>query len=88
MATIINDDFQACGDCTPVLANGDYTHLDYYYDEAEAEAVMARINQGMDEAGGYIAYGDRDKDIDFSRRRCDCCGSTLHGQRTHFVVLN
>ena len=87
MTTIINDDYQVCDDCTPVLANGDYTHLDWY-DEAVASEVMARINQGMDEAGGYIACGDRDKDIDFSRRRCDCCGSSLHGQRTHFVVLN
>jgi hypothetical protein len=88
MTTIINDDYQVCDDCTPVLANGDYTHLDYYYDEPVASAVMERINQGMDEAGGYIALGDSDKDIDFTRRRCDCCGSTLHGRRTHFVVLN
>lgn len=84
---VINDDYQVCDDCTPVLANADYTHLDYQYDESESETVMALIDYGMSVCGGYIALGDRDKDIDFSQARCDCCGTTLHGTRTHFVVL-
>lgn len=88
MAKVIDDRFMACGDCTPVLANGEYTHLDYYYpDPAECEAVIKAINDGMDNAGGYIALGDREQDDEFSRYRCDCCGTHLAGSRTHFVVL-
>lgn len=84
---IIDDNYQVCDDCAPVLANGDYTHLDYHYDEAEAETVVNKIDYGIETCGGFIALGDRDKDIDFSKGRCDCCGTTLHGHRTHFVVL-
>lgn len=84
---VINDDYQVCDDCTPVLANGDYTHLDYYYDEPVAEAIIERIHQAIEAAGDLIAVGDSDKDLDFSRRRCDCCGSELHGRRTHFYVV-
>lgn len=88
MAKVIDDEFMVCADCTPVLANGDYTHLDYYYSFVhECEAVIERINKGMDNAGGYIALGDREKDDEFSRSRCDCCGTHLAGARTHFVVL-
>ena len=84
---IIDDHYMVCDDCTPVLANEDYTHIDYHYDEAEAEAVIARIHQGRDAAGDLIAVGDSNKDLDFSKRRCDCCGSELHGRRTHFYVV-
>ena len=88
MTELINDRFMACGDCTPVLANGDYTHLDYYYSFVhECEAMIERINKGMENAGGYIMRGDDEHDDEFSRSRCDCCGTSLAGSRTHFVVL-
>jgi hypothetical protein len=84
---VINDNYQVCDDCTPVLANGDYTHLDYHYDEPVASEVMARINQGMSEAGGDIELGNPNKDLDFSKRNCDCCGAGQYGRRTHFYVV-
>ena len=93
MVTIIDDQFMACADCTPVLANGDYTHLDYYYvsndqsGEISLEDKIKAIDKGMDDAGGYIALGDREKDDEFSYQWCDCCGTHLAGSRTHFVVL-
>lgn len=88
MVKIIDDQFMVCADCTPVLANGEYTHLDYYYpDPAECEDKIKAIDKGMDDAGGYIALGDREHDEEFSRDRCDCCGTRLAGSRTHFVVL-
>ena len=88
MAKLINDRFMACGDCAPVLANGEYTHLDYYYsDPAECEAVIKAIDEGMDNAGGHIMRGDHEHDDEFSTEWCDCCGTHLAGSRTHFVVL-
>jgi hypothetical protein len=85
---VINDDYMACDDCTPVIHNGDYTHLDYHYNEVEAQAAMERINKGMAEAGGDMLQGpDKSKDLEFSTRRCDCCGSTLHGRREHFYIV-
>lgn len=87
MVKIINDQFMVCADCTPVLANGDYSALDYYYDPTECEDKIKRINDGMASAGGYIALGDRERDHDFSTEWCDCCGTHLAGSRTHFVVL-
>ena len=88
MVKVIDDRFMACADCAPVLANGDYTHLDYYYsDPDECEAVIERINEGMDNAGGNIMRGDQEQDDAHSSERCDCCGTSLAGSRTHFVVL-
>ena len=93
MAELINDRFMACADCAPVLANGDYTHLDYYYasndqsGEIPLEAMMKAIDEGMDNAGGYIMRGDQEQDDEFSTEWCDCCGTHLAGSRTHFVVL-
>ena len=45
MVTIIDDQFMACADCTPVLANGDYTHLDYYYvsNDQSGEISLVKI---------------------------------------------
>ena len=89
MAKVIEDHFMACDDCTPVLANGDYTHLDYHYsDPAECDAVIKAINEGMEAAKGDIALGDSERDDEFSRSRCDCCGTRLAGSRTHCVVLS
>ncbi len=85
MVKVIDDQFMVCADCTPVLANGDYTHLDYYY--SDPAPVIKAINEGINNAGGYIALGDRDQDHNFSRYSCDCCGTRLAGGRTHFVVL-
>ena len=88
MAELIDDRFMACANCAPVLANGDYTHLDYYYsDPDECEGVIKAIDEGMENAGGCIALGDREQDDEFSTEWCDCCGTSLAGSRTHFVVL-
>ena len=63
MAEVINDRFMACADCTPVLANGEYTHLEYYYvsddqsGEISLEDKIKAIDEGMDNAGGYITLG-------------------------------
>ena len=88
MVKIIDDQFMVCADCCGVLANGDYSALDYYYpDPAECEDKIKAIDQGMSRVEGYIALGDRERDHEFSRSRCDCCGTHLAGARTHFVVL-
>jgi len=85
---IINDKFMACEDCTPVLTNGDFSHIDYHYQyPEEREWRVEEIDEGIENAGGYIALGDREYDEEFSRDRCDCCGGQLAGRRTHFVVM-
>jgi hypothetical protein len=87
MAKILDDDFMVCADCIQAIANDDYSSLDYYYNEQEAADRMAAIKAGMEASGGYIATGNSDFDAEFSRRPCDCCGSSLAGSRHHCVVL-
>jgi phosphoribosylaminoimidazole (AIR) synthetase len=87
MAEIINDEYMVCADCIVVIATGDYTALDYCYQADESEKRMKEINSGLSQAGGYVLGGESDRDEEFSRRPCDCCGSSLHGARTHCVVL-
>lgn len=75
-------DARVCVDCLMAIANDDYSGLDYYYDEAEAETRMAEIKEGiwsLSEEGKYhLAVGD---DEGFSWSGCDCCGSDLGGER-------
>jgi hypothetical protein len=87
MADIIDDEYMVCTDCLMVIANADYSGLDYHYSPAEAEQRRAAIDAGMDRAGGYICCGDSDRDLEFSRRGCDCCGSDLAGSLHHCIVL-
>ena len=88
MVKIIDDQFMVCSDCCGVLANGDYSALDFWYpDPAECEDKIKAIDEGINGAGGYIALGDHERDHEFSIEWCDCCGTRLAGSRTHFVVL-
>ena len=88
MVKVIDDRFMACSACAQVIVNGDYSPLDYYYsDPKECQAVIERINEGMENAGGNIMRGDEEQDDGFSTERCDCCGTRLAGARTHCVVL-
>ena len=93
MVKVIDDRFMACADCTPVLDNGDYTHLDYYYvsedqsGQISLEDMIERIDECMNNAGGHIMRGDQEQYDAHSSERCDCCGTRLAGSRTHFVVL-
>ena len=85
---ILDDNFMVCADCIQVIANGDYTSLDYYYPEKRVvKMVIKRINEGIDNAGGYIALGDNENDEEFSSLNCDCCNSRLAGTRHHCIVL-
>lgn len=90
MAVIVNGSFMVCGDCLPVIVNGDYSHLDYHYSEEEAEEKMKEIDQGIAaavEGGRWISSGDTNEDVEFSRSPCHCCGDRLAGSRYHFVIM-
>ena len=91
---IIDDNYMVCSDCAPVIANGDYTHLDFYYSEDDesgdptASEMVERIDAGMDAAKGTIIMSfDDDKNDGFSLDPCDCCGARGHGERTHCIVM-
>lgn len=88
MSNIIDDNFMVCVDCISAIANDDYTGLDFHYDENESQKRELEIRNGINEVNGYIVCGDSVRDSDFSTRRCDCCGSTLHGARYHCVVFS
>ena len=87
---VIDDEFFVCSDCIMMIANGDSSQLDLYYKPDEADRRREDIFAGlrrMADGGGYICVGDSERDIEFSTRDCDCCGSNLHGSRCHCVVL-
>ncbi len=87
MVQVLDKSFMVCDDCVQVIANGDYTGLDYHYDSDEADRRMIEINRGLRIAGGHVIMGDTDKDLEWSRKPCDCCDAIPHGRRFHCVVL-
>jgi len=82
---VIRDGLLLCGECLQAAVNGDYSCLDYYYDEAEADSRMAEIQKGLDRLGTGLTMGDND--FEFCKTPCDCCGTRLHGYRHEFCVL-
>lgn len=85
MVSVIDDEFMVCVDCLMVVANGDYSGL-AINPETEDQRT-AEINAGLESAGGYVAVGSQEKDLEFSSRGCDCCGCGLAGSLHHCVVL-
>ena len=85
---VLDDNFMVCSDCIQVIANGDYSGLDYSCDVEEkfSEKRVDEINAGLEDNPG-IACGDADKDEEFSTQPCECCGESLHGSRHHCVIL-
>lgn len=77
-----------CQDCTIVAVNGDYSSLDYHYNEQEAAERVTAIDTGLDKLSklGHLCHSGLDYD-EFSWRTCDCCGSRLGGQRDFFHTL-
>jgi hypothetical protein len=90
MATVIDDNLMVCVDCLMVIANGDYTGLDYHTtpNSPDHGTMRAReIDDGLDSIKGYVCAGDSENDNEFSWYPCHCCGSKLGGSRHHCVVL-
>ena len=80
------DRIWVCEDCQSVIANGDYTGLDYWYSPEEAERRAKEIDGAIKSfAPAYLFMGDGYDE--FSRRACECCGSTEAGTRHEAVVF-
>lgn len=79
MAFVINDDLWLCSDCTLFAANGDY--------EDVPEWRVKQIDRGADKLGrlGDVVVGD--KEIEFSRKQCDACGTQDVGRRNSAALL-
>lgn len=87
MIKVTDDNFMVCADCYPIIANGDSSALDYYYERDEADRREKEINEAINAVQGIICCGDPDNDDEFSTNACDCCGSSLSGTRYHCLVV-
>jgi hypothetical protein len=74
-----------CADCLQAIANDDYSGLDYFYNEAEAEAREKRIRKGIADLGRHVVTTDEYEE--FSRDECACCDTRLAGGRHGIAVL-
>ena len=86
MAISVLDTIQVCDDCLAVIANGDYTGLDYYYSPDKAEERQEQIDAGIASfAPAHLSAGE--DETEFSTRQCECCGFGLAGRRYEVFVL-
>jgi len=85
MTKIIRTNLWFCQDCLHGAVNNDYTGLDYYLEPEQAEQRMKVIKAGLQALNGHPVPND--KQDDFSRVPCDCCGEKLHGERYGFNLL-
>ena len=74
-----------CTDCLQAIAYDDYSGLDYFNNEAEAEAQEKRIRKGIADLGRHLVTTDEYEE--FSRDECACCDTHLAGERHGIAVL-
>lgn len=78
MAQVIEDGLRACQDCTMAIANADFSGMD--------SATENRVKAGLDRLAerGYPVIGD---EIGFTWQGCDCCLSSLGGDKHELSIL-
>lgn len=81
------DTVEVCEDCYLLEGTGDATFLDAHYDPGEADNRWDEISEGLAELRreGHIHMGES---MGFSMMSCDCCGSTLGGERFELLIFN
>ena len=92
MKTLQSALYLVCSDCLQPIMYGDYSSLDYYYDEKQALEIQIKVEKGISEliaghgvnANLTIAQADINE---FSSSPCECCGSKLTGARHEAVCL-
>ena len=99
--TTVYNSGRICGDCVQAIANDDYTALDYYYSEEEANERMEAIQKGIRSLSGSMGDFHQDNtgqvvtssilvvgnEAGFSRSSCSCCGTDLAGDRHESAVI-
>jgi hypothetical protein len=88
MVEVIDDSFMVCEECMMIIATGDYSHLQYDYDENGADERVVEIDTAIDQVEGEIVPGNSEHDEEFSIKPCECCKSQLAGSRHHCVILS
>lgn len=67
---VINENLWLCTDCVMVAVNGDYTALDYHYDEGNFQKRKREIDAGLDALPGLVPDWDTDEEW----WECSDCG--------------
>jgi hypothetical protein len=87
---VIYDDLWFCTDCTIAAVNDDYSSLDYYYGD-KADDRESEIRAGLESWGPHVVpdfdSNEGEGILEFAKVSCDCCNSSLHGERHRFAVL-
>ena len=80
---ILDDDLWFCVDCTMLAVNGEAPE-----NKRAARACAAGL-KALHKDGQHVSSNSNDEEgeEDFSRRTCDCCGSSLAGHRSRFALF-
>ncbi len=77
--------YKACNDCSPILANGDASHLDFFYTQKDADEMLVKINDGIaavvERDGVTLSIGSPDNYEGSTVEPCSFCGTKLRGER-------
>lgn len=87
--TVYIYDLWLCMDCMPVAVNGDYSGLDYYYQEPELTERREQIRVGLACLPNLVPDYDSETGdgVKFSSAGCDCCESELANTMYRFATL-
>lgn len=75
----IHSEISVCSDCAMFIANGELP-------EEDGNKLISAIESNWKDLSGQIVLGDNDTE-EFSWSPCECCGSSLGGNRFSATVL-
>lgn len=87
MVAVLNDDLRVCVDCRQVIANDEWSWLDYHdWTEEEKDARRQQIVEGISRElpAQWVMGNDYEE---FSHCACDCCGDRYAGSRFAATLL-
>lgn len=79
-----DDNLWLCQDCLQVAVNADYTGLQYYYSEEEADKREQEINEGLERLGKYLVpHFNTEEETGYC---CGDCGNYFYKSEAAYII--
>lgn len=82
--------YMVCTECSPVIVNGDASHLDMYSEETSndmLQKIEAGIASVQERDDVILTIGDPDNYEGLATSPCEICGDKRHGERVEVIGI-
>lgn len=86
---VILSDIWLCSECMIAAVNDDYSGLSYHLNPTKAKEREDTIRAGLITLGPNLVpdFSENEGYMRYTSSSCDCCQTSLYGERYRFAVL-